>query len=386
MLAHFSHHLISALITPLLPFIRDTFSFDYTRAGVLISAFTLSYGASQLPGGWLADTLGFRTLIAIGISGVALCGFIFSFSNGFVMMVVLLLIMGFLGGGYHPSASPLISSIVQPRYRGRALGIHQVGGTASYFLAPLIAVGIARLLGWRGSFLALSIPTLLFGISFFLLLGAWGYGTLYQKAKTDERFSPKETGGRMRSLIVVILFNAFLQIFISSSITFIPFLVVDSLNRSKEEAAVMLSLAHSAGIWAGPLGGLLSDRFGRIGILLFTGLLAGPLILLLSHTSYGLSLSVVLVLMGMTMYMSMPVTEAYVISHAPSKNRSTFLGIYYFASRGGPGLMAPAVGRMIDTRGFSFAFNMAGSLFTAIAVACATALARIELTGNKEGS
>jgi MFS family permease len=370
-LAHFSHHLISALITPLLPFIRDTFSFDYTRAGVLISALNLSYGTSQLPGGWLADTLGFRTLITIGISGVALCGFAFSFSNGFVMMVVILLLMGFLGGGYHPSASPLISSFVQPRYRGRALGIHQVGGTASYFLAPL---------------LALSIPTLLFGISFFLLLSAWGYGAPDPKAGVGEGSSFTQTGGRMRSLIVVILLNVFLQIFVSSSISFIPFLVADNMKRSKEAAAVMLSLAHSAGIWAGPLGGLLSDRFGRVGLLLFTGLLAGPLILLLSHTSYGLGLSAVLILMGMTMYMSMPVTEAYVISHAPSKNRSTFLGIYYFASRGGPGLMAPAVGRMIDTRGFSFAFNMAGSLLTAIAVACATALVRVEQKEKKGGS
>jgi len=155
-LAHFSHHLVSALLTPLLPFIRDTISFDYTRAGFLVFAYNIAYGGSQLPGGWLGDRLGFRTLITIGISGVALAGFLFGFSSGFSMMVIILLFMGIMGGGYHPSASPLISSIVEKKYRGRALGIHQVGGTASFFLAPLIAVGIARVLGWRGCFFSLS--------------------------------------------------------------------------------------------------------------------------------------------------------------------------------------------------------------------------------------
>jgi len=102
----------------------------------------------------------------------------------------------------------------------------------------------------------------------------------------------------------------------------------------------MLSLAHSAGIWSGPLGGLLSDRIGKVPILVFTGLITGPLLLLLSRTAPGFSLAVVLIFMGLAMYMSMPVTESYVISHAPRGKRSTILGFYYFASRGGIGLLA----------------------------------------------
>ncbi|MDP7525779.1 MAG: MFS transporter, partial [Dehalococcoidales bacterium] len=58
MLAHFSHHLIAALLQPLLPFIRDDFALDYTQAAWIVSAYTLAYGFSQLPGGWLADRIG----------------------------------------------------------------------------------------------------------------------------------------------------------------------------------------------------------------------------------------------------------------------------------------------------------------------------------------
>lgn len=54
-----------------MPFIRDEFSLDYTQAGWILSAFTLAYGLSHLPAGWLSDRLGPRLMIAIGISGVA---------------------------------------------------------------------------------------------------------------------------------------------------------------------------------------------------------------------------------------------------------------------------------------------------------------------------
>ncbi|MCK4353951.1 MAG: MFS transporter, partial [Dehalococcoidia bacterium] len=73
-LAHFAHHLVIALPIPLLPFIRDEFALDYTQAGVVMMAFNLAYGISQLPSGWLADRIGPRILLTIGTVGVALAG------------------------------------------------------------------------------------------------------------------------------------------------------------------------------------------------------------------------------------------------------------------------------------------------------------------------
>ena len=66
--AHLSHHVITALVVPLLPFIRNDFGLDYTQAGFVISAFSLSYGIAQLPAGWMADRLGPHKLITLSIS------------------------------------------------------------------------------------------------------------------------------------------------------------------------------------------------------------------------------------------------------------------------------------------------------------------------------
>jgi MFS family permease len=162
----------------------------------------------------------------------------------------------------------------------------------------------------------------------------------------------------------------FIQICIFSSTSFIPLYVVDHFGGSKEAAAALLSIAHSAGLWAGPLSGFLSDRIGKIPIILFTGLAAGPFIYLLNFTTLGVSLSVVLLLLGMTQYMCMPVSEAYIISHVPKRSRSTVLGAYYFASRGGPGLLAPVMGFIIDRHSFSRAYLFSGALMSLIGVVC----------------
>jgi MFS family permease len=360
-IAHLGHHIVSSLLTPLLPFIRDDFALSYTQTGWLVSAFTLTYGIAQLPGGWLLNHLGPRRLIAVGISGVALCGLLMGFSVNYLMLLVLLIVMGIMGGGYHPSASTLISSAVDEKMRGRALGIHQIGGTGSFFLAPLIAVAISRAIGWRGSFISLSIPTFAYGLIFFFLLSRFGFEKARAGNGSIEPIDEKDRGMRIGTIIPVMILAVCVQVFIYSSLSFIPLYVVDHFDGSKEVAAALLSVANSAGLWAGPLAGYLSDRLGRTPIVLFTGILAGPLIYLLSHASLGVSISVLLLLLGMTQYMSMPVTEAFLLTYLPKRTRSTMLGTYYFASRGGPGLLAPLMGYLIDNHSFGAAYLAAGA-------------------------
>jgi MFS family permease len=221
-LAHFAHHLLGALLTPLLPFIRDEFALDYTQAGWVVSAWYTSYGISQIPAGWLADRVGPRILIVIGISGVALFGLLVGLSSTYVMMVIFLVLLGAVGGGYHPSAAPLLSTSVASQNQGRVLGIHQIGGTASYFLAPLIAVAIANMLGWRGSYIWLSVPTIVFGILFYILLGRRGQVKKVRQEMSKDYEEALPVPGRVRRLVSFIVLSVAGQILLMSVISFVP--------------------------------------------------------------------------------------------------------------------------------------------------------------------
>jgi MFS family permease len=73
---------------------------------MVYSAFTWSYGISQIPAGWLADRIDRRIPMVIGICGLGLAGVLVGLSQTYTMLIVFLVLMGVLGGGYHPSATP----------------------------------------------------------------------------------------------------------------------------------------------------------------------------------------------------------------------------------------------------------------------------------------
>ena len=308
MLAHCAHHLLTALPAPLLPMIRSNFALDYTRSGFVISAFSLAYGVSQLPAGWLADRIGRRIMITIGILGVALAGLLVGLSQTYIMMIVFLVLMGLLGGGYHPSAPPIISASVEPKNRGRALGLHLIGGSASYFLAPIIAAAIAVAWGWRGPFITLAIPAIIFGIIFHMLLGRWTHA-----AKTERKIASSDTQApptpfRWRRLAVFIFLTTFTGAALTSATSFIPLFLVDHFGVAEATAAASMSIIFSGGLWVSPLGGYLSDRVGSVPMVLVVCLITGPIIFLLNLAPHGLGIGAVLVAIGVINYIRLPVS------------------------------------------------------------------------------
>jgi MFS family permease len=372
-LAHFSHHLVGSLLTPLLPFIRSDLSLSKTQVGALGSAYNLPYGLAQLPGGWLADRIGPRKLILVGISGVAIAGLLVGIAPTYLVMAIFLVLLGLAGGGYHPAASPLVSASVSEQNRGRALGLHQIGGTASFFLAPLIAAGTAAALGWRGSFISVAIPTFAFGIALYFILGRRGYTDKPQADTTGDTGAPAILGSRRR-LIVFTLLGVVLQVLVFSSLSFVPLYANEIFGASEAAAASLLAVSNFAGLWAGPLGGYLSDRLGKVPVMLTVSLIAGPAIYLINQVSPGWSIWLVLLVMGFCQYVGMPVSESYVISHTPARNRSTILGVYYFASRGGPGVIMPVLGYLIDNYSYETCFTIAGASMAVVAILCALLL------------
>lgn len=374
MLAHFSHHLLPALPVPLLPFIRDDFALDYTQAGLVVSVFSLSYGIGQLPAGWLADRIGPRIMITIGICGVALAGLLVGLSQTYVMLIALLALMGVVGGGYHPSAAPMISASVEPKNRGRTLGFHLIGGSGSYFLAPLIAAAIAATWGWRGSFIGLAVPTMIFGIIFYVLLGRRAKMSKTKQTLTNHRDKPPSPPGYLRHLVVFMILTTFTGAVTFSTIAFIPLFMVDHFGVSEGTAAAFLSIIYSAGLWVSPLGGYLSDRLGRVPVMLSVCLITGPVIYLLNLASYSLGIGALLLILGIVIYVRMPASESYILGQAPERHRSTIYAIYYSAGVEGAAILTPVMGFLIDRFGFYSSFTIAGIAVVAMTLICSVFL------------
>ncbi|MBM2825251.1 MAG: hypothetical protein HW402_915 [Dehalococcoidales bacterium] len=369
MLAHFGHHLLTALTIPLLPMIRSEFHLDYAQAGLVVSAFSLSYGIGQLPAGWITDRVGSRVMLSVGIVGVAVVGVLLGLSHTYLLLIVFLVLMGLMGGGYHPGSAKMIWSSVEPDKRGRALGFHMVGGSASFFLAPIIAAAIAATWGWRGSFIGLAIPTLAFGIFLYVVLGRAGMKEdMHTTTVTASESSPVK--GYLRRLVpLLILVNVF-QSILSAVLAFVPLYLVDHFGISQGAAAASIAFVYSAGLWASPLGGYLSDRLGMLSVILTAAFLAAPVLYLLNIAPQGLGISALLVVIGTIMYIYTPAAQAYVVKHSPERHRATILGIYFFGNMEGAGVVTPLVGILINRSGFVTAFTVASAVLFVVVLTC----------------
>jgi len=367
-LAHFSHHFTAAIFQPLSPFIRDEFSLNYEQFGWMMSAYNIAYGASHLPAGWLSDRLGPRIMIMLGISGVALFAILAGLAPSYMLMFVFMILLGVMGGGYHPAASPLVSASVDKKYRGSALGLHQIGGTASFFLTPLIAAALFQTLSWRWTIVSMAIPAFIIGIVLFIILSRRGYAQKAPLAVASRQPETAEGSGNVRRLIPFISLGVALQMLITGVVSYIALFAVDNLHASADTGAFLFALFHFGGLWAGPIGGYLSDRLGTVPVMLTVSIIAGPALYLLKFTSLGWSIWLILLVLGLCMYIAMPVTESHIITHTPQRRRSTVLGIYYAASRGGIGLSLPVMGFLADRYGFETSFTVAGGVMLGVAI------------------
>jgi len=349
---------------------------DYAPSAMVYSAFTWPYGISQIPAGWLADRINRRILTVIGICGIGLAGVLVGLSQTYVMLIVFLVLMGVLGGGYHPSATPMVSALVESKKRGQALGIHEIGGGASFFVVPLIAAAIAAAWGWRSSFIGLAIAPIIFGIILYRVLGqrAAMSRTQPETIKHHEEAAPQP--GYRRRLVVFMILSVVTGGLVASATFYLPLYMVDHFGASEQTAASLMAIYYSAGLWASPLGGHISDRLGRVPIIVVISLIAAAAIYLLNIASYGIGIFALIWIMGITTFVRLPVSESYIFGQTTERNRSTIYGIYYFSMTESGGVFAPAMGSLLDHFGFYTSFTAASVAIVVVVLACAPFLLR----------
>jgi len=372
--AHFSHHVLTAIVTPLLPFMRREFGLSYAQAGVVLSAVSRSSGFGQLPAGWLADRIGPKCILPAGIAGVGAAGILVGLSGGYVTLLLSLLVMGLAGGGYHPAASPLITAAVEKEKRGQALGIHVIGGSASHFAGPLIAAAMAGLLGWRGAFLGLSVPVMLLGLYFYKAYGTGRTAAGFEDREKSDGVREKLSGNLLVELVAVVVLVTMTGSTLTAVASFVPLYMVDGFGASEATAAVSLSIFYAGGLLAAPAAGRLSDRIGRRRVIAASAILGAAGIMLLPSLSAGFGFSLLFFGLGAMMFSRMPPGEAHIIGLTPKHLRSTVMGIYYFAGMEGSGILTPLLGFLIDARGCKQAFFSMGAGLAVVAALCITVI------------
>lgn len=372
---HLGHDLCTGLLTALLPLIKEGLGLSYLQSGLLLSAYTITSGLSQFPGGWLGDRFRRNVVIAVGLGGVGLAAMAVGLSPTYYPMLVILVVMGIFAGGYHPSAVSLMSSYFEESKRGRVIALHMVGGSIGFTMGPVLGGLIAEFLGWRYAYIILSLPAL----SVVPLI--WRRFQLPERVQaiTPSR-SPSSTSEPpaplrrlnvvqvLRPVAIIFLLAVGMQLVAGSAMAFIPLYLVDKHGMAAAYAAMMMGIIRGAGIGGSLLGGWLSDRWGRKNAI-FTALVAvGPLLFLMTRVSFNAGLIVVLALFGMLMYMRQATVQPFLMDRTPAYLRATIFGIYFGLGIEGQSMIQPVAGHFMDIYGIGPVFTLIALVSTGLSL------------------
>ncbi|OGN89778.1 MAG: hypothetical protein A2158_01410 [Chloroflexi bacterium RBG_13_46_14] len=377
LLAHFGHHGIGAMMNPLQPMIRNDLKLSYTQIGLMRGAFMLTGGLAQLPAGIIADKLGVRIMVLLGVTGVAIAGFFLGFTHSFTWLIVFMIISAILGAGYHPASAAAISSSVKEEFRGRTLGIHLIGGTSAFWIFPLIATPIAAKWGWQMPYLVISIPIAIAGIILYFMIGKQAKIDARRRQEQPQEEIPEKVDSiRWSAIISFLVISVFTGTVVQSAMGYLSLYATDVLYVSETDAGLMMSITPAIGLVAAPLGGYFSDRFGSMRMILIVAYLSIPLVYFMGRAPNVATLITLMIIMGFVMNTRMPTSESYLTSNVPANRRATIMGIYYFSGTGIGAPLAPVVGTLIDAIGFARTFSYSSIATAVITVVCSLFLWR----------
>ena len=308
------------------------------------------------PIAWLADRVSRRLLIASGLVGVALSAMAVGIAQSYHQLVALLIVMGLLGASYHAPASSLLSSVFDRRERGRSLGLHIVGGSASFLITPVLAGAVASLASWNWAFIVLSLPALLTAVA--LSVVTREPEAVAVKAMANQAAESLPMTAIARALGGLLLAAVLAQVVGSSFTSFLPLFLADVHRVDPALAGAFAGVAIGTGVVGAPIGGALSDRLGRKPVILVSLGSAGPLIYLVAVAGYGPVLFAAMAAYGILMSVRMAPIESLIADVVPLNRRATVLGIYQFVGQETAGLATPLVGKLIDVVGAHSAFML----------------------------
>jgi sugar phosphate permease len=143
-------------VAVLAPELRAEFQLTIAETGIVLAAFTIGMTPTLLPWGLLADRVGERIVLPLGLGASALALAAVGLARGYGELVVLLAAAGALSASVNAASGRAVMQWFDPSERGLALGIRQanvpLGGLIAALVLPALAAAVG--LGWTFAALA----------------------------------------------------------------------------------------------------------------------------------------------------------------------------------------------------------------------------------------
>lgn len=249
----------SQAINGVLPQIRDALSISQSQAELLGTAPSISVILFILLSSYIADKLGMKKTIIVGLLLAGTGGIIPVLFSNFSMILVSRIILGAGLGLYNSLAVSYISALYTGNTRASLMGMRNsmeaIGQTVLIFLA-----GILVNISWTASF---SVYVLAFPIALLFALKV--------PEITFEKEEPGTAKGKMNPAVYALVLFAILLVMNSIAISVRFTSIATEINGASSNANNYLALMPILGIAAGFVFGFVNRIFGNITMYLGIG-------------------------------------------------------------------------------------------------------------------
>ncbi len=159
--------LTRVIIAPLMPTIEKELDISHGEAGYLFLLISIGYFSSMIGSGFITSKLNHRKTISLSSTALGLTLIAMSFCNSLWSLSVGVLLIGLATGIYLPSGVTTLTTAINPRHWGKAMGIHELGPSLGFLSAPLITQALLSRISWHGILLLLGTIALVLGLFFF---------------------------------------------------------------------------------------------------------------------------------------------------------------------------------------------------------------------------
>ena len=348
--SHGVMHAYLVLLPALIPLLKGELG-NLETLGFLTTLVFLFYGWGSLPVGFLADRRSKKTMITASMALCGLSAILVSLSHSLPLTAVGFIFLGIGASLYHPPGYASMS-LLSMEMRGRYMGIQGLGGDMGMAISFITTTVIGTFLGWRNAFLAWGLVGVLMAVADHLVV--------IEPASIEEVSAPRlgvvATLRRMfatdqlRNLLLVFVIVIFSGALWNGVSAFILTYINEVKGVSILMAGGLSTLKYTVGAFAQVVGGELSDRRGRKGMLMLGfGLFSLSLFALTLAPGSLLVMLLLVVVMGFTFFVTQSPMNALLgdVSHKDT------VGITYgvnFAVKYGIGSFAPAIAGYLATR------------------------------------
>jgi predicted MFS family arabinose efflux permease len=359
------------MIAALLPELVKSLGISVSTAGLLVVVYSLAAAVAAFFSGTLSDHYGRRRFLLAGAAFFAVASWGASESRTLHELMLARALTGLAAGTLSTCSITFAADWFPYNVRGRAIGLI----SSAYFAAPILGVPIAAQIadrfGWRRAFL-------FFG-------GLAVVATLATLRLPPERLNPQPSTEKLRTAVAA--FRSFLSRRDTAAALVIAFLVSgglvgfltyigqwlnSSFGLSTRAIGWVFMLGGIVAVGSAPLGGILSDRWGKRAISIFSNILLAVAVAFVPFLPWGLALLGVFALASLGAAFRQGPLTALMTEMVPPAQRGSFIALRNISSQVGIGATAYLGGVLFQRHGYAAVTSLCALMTAAVVILLAT--------------